>query len=696
MRNDEQVRFLSVGELLNGRKNKYIIPMYQRNYAWGETEIAQLIQDVMDCCLGDGRDYHIGTLVAYEHAHSAPHTPAQFDVIDGQQRLTTLCLLALHLTNSKRAGNFQFEEFPISFESRETSDNTLAYIRDGKLEEDMPAAQLPAELNVEILHGYRLIQTLLPQKLKENGSDLQEAEFARYLFEKVLVLRAKLPEGTDLNQYFEIMNNRGEQLEKHEILKASMLAKLEASSDAEDKAQSRHCLHLAWEACANMETYVQMEFGTKEREVIFDGASGKLIPCSFEELKGKLWEQRQNEKPLKGVPSEELSRAELTFEDILCSEALNIQHRLEDAPDKSWPDRPDRFSPIINFPNFLLHVLRVFTDNPDVPLDDKHLIKAFKRHLLDAEDAAQKVRGFILTLLRCKLLFDRYVLKREFADNESEWSLQSLKGNGASYANTFGQGEADTATQDRILMLQAAFHVSASGMTHKHWLSGALRHLYLQAHDGGGPGVAATSYLRYLESLAEAFVFDRFLTPEKPTEYDTIIWRHHGQRRQKKADCPDAHHINDRLTYGNNLVFVLNYLDYLIWMRHIYAGGTDPKIKYFKFTFRSSVEHLYPRTPFPGQLSLNKTVLDSFGNLCLISHGSNSRLSNFTPSAKKELRGNAAFESLKQYKMLHSDDWNKQASSEEPGQKLKLAEEAIISHSREMKQLLLDGPLPEP
>ena len=35
-----------------------------------------------------------------------------------------------------------------------------------------------------------------------------------------------MPENTDLNRYFEIMNTRGEQLEQHDILKATLMSYL--------------------------------------------------------------------------------------------------------------------------------------------------------------------------------------------------------------------------------------------------------------------------------------------------------------------------------------------------------------------------------------------------------------------------------------------------------------------------------------
>ena len=66
----------------------YVIPIYQRNYAWEEDEITALIKDVYDSFVKNKNDfYYIGTLVTYKRGDSV------YEVIDGQQRLTTLMLL---------------------------------------------------------------------------------------------------------------------------------------------------------------------------------------------------------------------------------------------------------------------------------------------------------------------------------------------------------------------------------------------------------------------------------------------------------------------------------------------------------------------------------------------------------------------------------------------------------------------------
>jgi len=112
----DEIAQLSIKELLNGGVD-YIIPMYQRNYAWEEGEITQLIQDVIDYEPG-GKNYYIGTLVVFERQESKRTI---YETIDGQQRLTTLSLLASYLKNETEGDFSWYKELRIHFECREHS-----------------------------------------------------------------------------------------------------------------------------------------------------------------------------------------------------------------------------------------------------------------------------------------------------------------------------------------------------------------------------------------------------------------------------------------------------------------------------------------------------------------------------------------------------------------------------------------------
>ncbi|MBK3867571.1 DUF262 domain-containing protein [Pseudomonas stutzeri] len=629
----EDITQLSIRQLLGGRDD-YVIPMYQRNYAWEEGEITQLIQDVIDYLPKPdkpARNYYIGSLVVYERADGK--TPV-FETIDGQQRLTTLSLLTSYLKNSKAVGLDWYANLSIHFDSREHSRATFAAIFEGRFKDDPAEVLAEQQINTGILNGYRLIHKVLPHKLKENGVSPQQ--FADFLFRYVQIMRVKVPADTDLNHYFEIMNNRGEQLEKHEVLKARMMEALKGCP------HSQNCLHTVWEACANMERYVQMGFTPGQRSSVFGEQNwGQFVPANFDELSAAL--HSTQEVAYK-------AGAELSLTDIIGRPAVTAEKT------DNGEEAPERFNTVINFPNFLLHVLRVDTQ-ADIPLDDKRLLDLFETHVLKQPDPAAAVKRFTFSLLRCKYLYDQYVIKREFIQGEDGWSLKRFKWNdggkagGAgrgSYVNTFGEEEGSEGINRRILMLLSALHVSTPTLVYKHWLNAALHYLFHAEQ------IEAQAYLQQMESVAKAFVFDRFLAAEAGLEYFAMIYGNNGVCQTCREDVT-AETLMPRLRFGNienNLVF--NFLDYLLWLEH---GKSEP-VKSYEFTFRSSVEHYYPQKPLPGIEPLAEDDLHSFGNLCLISHEKNSRLSNFTPEQKKAFYLKNTLDSVKQHLMMQPETWD--------------------------------------
>src|SRR5436853_4967244 len=67
----------------------YIVPDYQREYVWTDREVQQLVDDIDDqFATSSGSEYFVGTVLV-----SPGGETDQFQVIDGQQRLTTFFLL---------------------------------------------------------------------------------------------------------------------------------------------------------------------------------------------------------------------------------------------------------------------------------------------------------------------------------------------------------------------------------------------------------------------------------------------------------------------------------------------------------------------------------------------------------------------------------------------------------------------------
>ena len=81
-------------------KNKFLIPMYQRNYVWSEDECEQLWEDVYNFFENKEEDeeYFLGSVVIYKEN-------GKQNIIDGQQRTTTLCLFIRALYEKARGQN---------------------------------------------------------------------------------------------------------------------------------------------------------------------------------------------------------------------------------------------------------------------------------------------------------------------------------------------------------------------------------------------------------------------------------------------------------------------------------------------------------------------------------------------------------------------------------------------------------------
>ena len=645
-------------------KQTYIIPMYQRNYAWGEKEIDQLILDIQDYQkqtdqLNQGqtqenKKYYIGTLVVFERSNGT------YEIIDGQQRFTTLTLLAICLKRLSKEEKIVldmswFNQFNLDFQSRPKSSLTFQALLRGDHLQHLKSS----EYNADLVQGFELLQRAIEKIINQGGLSV----FCKYLFENVVITQVLVPKDTDLNHYFEVMNNRGEQLEKHEILKARLMSVLNQIKDEADKTSSMTLFTSIWNATANMERYVQYGFSTIYRDVIFGKDWGDFVPENASSLL---------EIFSRNVESKEQTSSKSNFKSI--SEMLKrVPERIKNKDTKE--EKPERFNSIINFPNFLLQVLQIWLSqtnrNEKVALDDKQLIDQFEKYILlkgqgnqEHERVIKNVKGFMFTLLKCKFIFDQYIVKRDYSTDHDDWSIKRLKRykDSSSYVNTL-DGDSSEITQ-KILLLMTAFQVSTPTLSYKYWLNGALYWLY-QNKDK-----SVSDYFNAFQHLARKFIFQRYLN-EKQIDYFDLIYGN--------QTIDDFKIDQSKLSFGNiENNFVFNYLDFLIYCDA--ENSNDKVIKNFKFTQRSSVEHFYAQQIEGERDKLDHENLHRFGNLCLISSSKNSSIGNRLPSAKRdyfmpEIR-KGKIDTLKLYLMIQTLEEEKVWKKEQ-----------ILDHEKKMLDL---------
>lgn len=573
----QELRILD-DETLFDKEVHYVIPRYQRAYAWEDKEIVQLIDDINDST----GDYYIGSLVVAKVKDKVE----TYEVVDGQQRLTTLYLLLHYLKSQVGAVGKT-----LSFDCRPDSNYTLTHI-EALLSDEKRLADDEDRIEQSIRNGLKVIR----QKF-ETGDGIQKDDFLKRL-RRVILYRIEVPEHTDLNRYFEIMNTRGEQLEQHDILKAQLM-------DYLSKPKEQEFFSRVWSACSDMTGYVQMHLAKEEREKIFGSGWNNEPSDDWNDYKVCLaMEQGEDHKV------SIMSIIEPSFE-VEVSDG-----KLEDDKTKI------RFESIIGFPHFLLHVLRVFLSVESISmdeekvlgrlLDDKRLLNDFNEVIFYGRMGGKRIkdnkgefaRRFIMFLLRSRFLFDQFIIKRESIgdDQDGRWSLKELCTSGAwsakkpYYANTRlryeNEWEKTYAPRNKeCLMIQSALRVSYISPKVMHWITELLVWLF------NNNETERYKLTDEAERIAAEAVKENFLDLGN---YERGVQTPH---------------------------VVFNYLDYLLWK--------DDKERYedFVFEFRNSVEHWYPQHPSDGTIE-PWDGRDVFGNLCIISRSVNSKFSNLSPESK--------------------------------------------------------------
>ena len=618
--NNFPLKELSINGVFNSNENiTYEIPIYQRNYAWGKDEIAALVRDVWDACDKKTEAYYIGTLVSYDKGDNT------FEVIDGQQRLTTLYLILKALGLEVR--NY------LTYRARKNSNETI---------KNLPNIST-SHSDYGIKDGYKNAT----QAIKEIVEDGKKELFANYLLNSVHIIHYRVPKDVDLNHYFEVMNSRGEQLEKHEIVKAKLMNVL---INETDKAK----FAAIWDACSEMNTYIQTKASVK---ALFEDnlKDFKFYNGTFDIL------------------------PEVNESTIGVSSLRDLIHPTEDQTDKKQVSDDDsknsRFQPIIDFPNFLLIVLKItrmgessFSPN-DFILDDKELINEFDKVLGNNEvtdDTKQAfVKCFCFNLLQLRYLLDNFVVHHTNAEetaDENPWKLQRWQIDGKSrYAKNLSE---DKQIEEELVQLLSMFEISFTARQRKNYLFYVLYHLF------GNRSI--DTYRDFLIKLAKKYFSDIYMVGEclneintpKPGAFDQTIVNNGSIDLQVNNSNVTPDEFNTIYGNGSNMtkgipLFVFNYMDFLLWNYYAYnmagrelkkddegrkaffynLGCSDFGLDVFKqFYFsrtRRSLEHYYPQALVKKCIDdIDDNKINCFGNFAMIGSDANSSGSDWTPKAK--------------------------------------------------------------
>ena len=673
MMNTNQARELNINKIVNDIWDKYLfeIPPYQRLYEWEEKQIETLLEDVKKAQKAqkdqEEKKYFIGNIVVSKEK-------GRYVLIDGQQRLTTLFLIGIYLAwsekndskksictapfplldlawsekNDSKWDNFirQNKTLRITMPLRKEEERTLSGLIDAIVSGEQKKFQdaLDALPPIHTKKGLETIGDWFETNLKNQAIDL--SKFSNFLYSNVCFAFVELAKGTDLNRFFVRMNNRGKQLEKHEILKARLLSVIR-ESDKNDNTKKDDWKKYAkiWDLCSDMDKYI---FALEEDRTVFNEEQDQQSKKKFEKNLCKI---------IKLLGNSPQNQIKVTGKE----ESQKLKEIIKNAKSQKTEDENPKdvtYHSIIDFPTFLLHCYKLFFiqekcqhkgKEKDIKIEkDKLLGQMWDENVLlrNAENAKKFIENFLLY----RFAFDYFIIKQKMGDSYLiDWNyIKDGKGR-----ELFGIINEELKS---LVMVQNYLRVARAGekQNYHHWLSYALKLSYefLFKKSGGNNGGLDKKAVRdFLKPFREKLEnLDTALALEQMQENGGDLLKVANQWLEKETELK-AKNFNfwalEHLNQGTATPHYWFYrLEYYLWKNgrsKNHSTDKDPKIggKTFSkirenYCFRAlnSVEHIHPQSE-KGQWKeeekkqgQNTYGIDDFGNLALISRNFNSSLGN--------------------------------------------------------------------
>ena len=228
---------------------EYHIPSYQRPYAWTVDQASELFDDLKSFYdAEDEEGYFLGSIVLIK-TEERPRA----EVIDGQQRLTTLTILfaamaSAHENASKDELKGYIVEPGKKVEKIEPKprltlrerDRTFfrKYVQEFRLGElaALDESALENEAQVNIVRNSKHLQEVICQAFKTPDELI---EFASFLTTRCYLVAVSTPNQMSAFRVFSVMNSRGLDLQPTDIIKADIIGEMERESERQTSKEKR-------------------------------------------------------------------------------------------------------------------------------------------------------------------------------------------------------------------------------------------------------------------------------------------------------------------------------------------------------------------------------------------------------------------------------------------------------------------------
>lgn len=218
-----EIKKKTIGDL---KEHRFFVPSYQRGYRWTEFEVAALLDDVSEFSSDGDKKYCIQPLIVKKHEDGS------FEVVDGQQRLTTIYIFMKIAEQEIRSAVPPFE---LNYETRKNSGSFLKRLSDGTCIDDS---------NIDFHHIGRAYRKMNQWLDDQPDKSVAIQELNTKIRKSVFFIWYELPVSSDPIAVFTKVNLGKIPLTNAELIKALLLNKNNFGADSM-KRQTE--ISIAWD-----------------------------------------------------------------------------------------------------------------------------------------------------------------------------------------------------------------------------------------------------------------------------------------------------------------------------------------------------------------------------------------------------------------------------------------------------------------
>ncbi|GAA9079282.1 DUF262 domain-containing protein [Helicobacter pylori] len=235
-----EVELKKLHQILADSEYFYQVPDYQRPYVWDKDHLGALIDDLVGNYTNNKEDeYFCGSIVIAENQKDK-----RWDVVDGQQRLTSFIILACTILKLYKNSLGQKSEAFIKesiYDRHDGEKERLKFLTAqnyNNIFENTVLNHLEFEDNIKksefkentYLRNAYYFKELLNESV-ENGSISDIDDFVKWFYEHIVLTRIICFEQDSAMQIFQVLNDRGQPLSPIDILKSNLMQEIKQDSE---------------------------------------------------------------------------------------------------------------------------------------------------------------------------------------------------------------------------------------------------------------------------------------------------------------------------------------------------------------------------------------------------------------------------------------------------------------------------------